>query len=52
MLKNNLANGLHISNQEAEKMLISTGLDLKIRAEDLAINDWIKLLSIFSANQN
>jgi 16S rRNA (adenine1518-N6/adenine1519-N6)-dimethyltransferase len=46
MLKNNLANGLHISNKEAEEILAKAGLDLKIRAEDLAIEDWVKLVEI------
>ena len=45
MLKNNLANGLHIPAAEAEKMIVDIGLDLKIRAEDLGVEDWIKLVS-------
>ncbi|MFA6393890.1 MAG: 16S rRNA (adenine(1518)-N(6)/adenine(1519)-N(6))-dimethyltransferase RsmA [Patescibacteria group bacterium] len=44
MLKNNLAGGLKISNEEAEKALAAIGLNPKIRAEGLSVDDWIKLL--------
>ncbi|MFA6107031.1 MAG: 16S rRNA (adenine(1518)-N(6)/adenine(1519)-N(6))-dimethyltransferase RsmA [Patescibacteria group bacterium] len=43
MLKNNLAGGLKITNEEAEKALLAIGLNPKIRAEGLAAKDWIKL---------
>lgn len=45
MLKNNLASGLKISSAEAEKLLVSAGLDLKIRAEDLSVLNWQKLFA-------
>lgn len=45
MLKNNLGSGLKISNQEAEKLLISAGLDIHVRAEDLSVLDWQKLFA-------
>jgi 16S rRNA (adenine1518-N6/adenine1519-N6)-dimethyltransferase len=43
MLKNNLANGLHVASAEMEKMLIEAGFNPKIRAEDLGVEDWKKL---------
>jgi len=45
MLKNNLASGLKISNTEAEKLLVSVGLDKQIRAQDLSVTDWQKLFA-------
>jgi 16S rRNA (adenine1518-N6/adenine1519-N6)-dimethyltransferase len=43
MLKNNLAAGLRIAPAEAEKMLVAAGLEPKVRAEDLGLEDWVKL---------
>lgn len=45
MLKNNLGSGLKISNSEAEKLLLTAGLDSQVRAEDLSVNDWQKLFA-------
>jgi dimethyladenosine transferase len=45
MLKNNLASGLKISNTEAEKLLISAGLDEHVRAQDLSVSNWQKLFA-------
>jgi len=45
MLKNNIASGLKISNSDAEKLLISVGLDKQIRAQDLSVTDWQKLFA-------
>ena len=45
MLKNNLGSGLKISNAEAEKLLISVGLNEQIRAQDLSVADWQKLFA-------
>jgi 16S rRNA (adenine1518-N6/adenine1519-N6)-dimethyltransferase len=45
MLKNNLASGLKISNSEAEKLLKTIGLDIKVRAEDLSVDNWQKLFA-------
>jgi len=45
MLKNNLASGLKISNLEAEKLLQTVGLDNKVRAEDLSVDNWQKLFA-------
>jgi 16S rRNA (adenine1518-N6/adenine1519-N6)-dimethyltransferase len=47
MLKNNLANGCHISHEEAEKRLKKAGCSEKIRAQELSVEDWIKLLGEF-----
>ncbi len=47
MLKNNLANGYHISQQEAEDKLKKADLDIKIRAQELSVEDWIRLFGEF-----
>jgi 16S rRNA (adenine1518-N6/adenine1519-N6)-dimethyltransferase len=46
MLKNNLANGLKISTIETQNMIIKAGLNPLIRAEDLGLDDWVKLLGL------
>ncbi len=43
MLKNNLANGLKIDIKKIEKILLKLGLDVKIRSEQLKIEDWLKI---------
>ena len=50
MLKNNLANGFHISQETAEKWLTSAGFKTKIRAQELSVEDWKKLLVAVSKN--
>ena len=45
MLKNNLASGLKISSIQAEKLLEGIGLDNKVRAEDLNVDNWQKLFA-------
>jgi 16S rRNA (adenine1518-N6/adenine1519-N6)-dimethyltransferase len=45
MLKNNIASGLKISNSDAEKLLMSVGLDKQIRAQDLSVDNWQKLFA-------
>lgn len=50
MLKNNLANGYHISHEEAEKWLNKAGFDLKTRAQELSVENWIKLLELSGGN--
>jgi 16S rRNA (adenine1518-N6/adenine1519-N6)-dimethyltransferase len=47
MLKNNLANGFHISAEEAEKRLKNAGFEEKIRAQELSVKDWVKLFGEF-----
>jgi len=46
MLKNNLATGLKIETQEIEKIFKKLDLDIKIRSEQLEINDWLKIFKI------
>ncbi len=43
MLKNNLAAGLRISQAEAENKLKMAGFNEKIRAQELSMEDWLKL---------
>jgi 16S rRNA (adenine1518-N6/adenine1519-N6)-dimethyltransferase len=47
MLKNNLAGGLHLAPAEVEKVLVKIGLNPKARAEELAIEDWGRLVLEF-----
>lgn len=42
-LQNNLAAGLGMDNQAIKNVIRKCGLDIKIRAQDLSINDWINL---------
>ncbi|MBI5071676.1 ribosomal RNA small subunit methyltransferase A [Candidatus Falkowbacteria bacterium] len=46
-LQNNLAGGLRLSNKAVQDILIKIGLDPKVRAQDLAIEDWIRLINNF-----
>jgi len=48
MLKNNLASGYHIATEEAERRVIKAGFNPKIRAQELSVLDWKKLLGEFS----
>jgi 16S rRNA (adenine1518-N6/adenine1519-N6)-dimethyltransferase len=47
MLKNNLANGYHISTTESEEKIKKAGFQTKIRAQELSVDDWKKLLEQF-----
>lgn len=47
MLKNNLAAGYHLSHEEAGSKLEKAGLDIKIRAQNLSLEDWTKLFEEF-----
>ena len=47
MLKNNLSGGYHISQTEAEEKIKKAGFNPKIRAQELSVIDWIKLLGEF-----
>ena len=47
MLKNNLANGYHIGQQEAENRLEKAGFSAKVRAQELSVKDWVKLFEQF-----
>jgi len=48
MLKNNLANGYHIKSSEALKRIKSANFKENIRAQELSVEDWKKLLPYFS----
>ena len=45
MLKNNLSAGLHVSPSVIEKILSDQGFDIKSRAENLNVDDWLKLFA-------
>lgn len=45
MIKNNLLAGLEIKALDLEKKLVSTGIDVKVRAEDLSLDDFKKLFA-------
>lgn len=46
MLKNNLSLGLKIDQKEVEKAIFSLGLDSKCRAEELSLDNWIRIFNI------
>jgi len=43
-MHNNLSAGLKVPNDEIKKILVSLGFDEKIRAQDLGVDDWIRLV--------
>jgi len=45
-LENNLAAGMHIKKDGARDIIKKTGFQAKIRAEDLSVEDWIRLFEI------
>jgi len=45
MLKNNLIGGLKIDSKIIEKALLDNNFDFKLRAEDLRLDDWLKLFA-------
>jgi len=47
MLKNNLAAGLRIGQAEAAAKIKQAGFNEKIRAQELAVADWLKLFNLF-----
>lgn len=49
MLKNNLAAGLKIKSKKLADLLIRQGLDPKIRAEELTVENWRKLFAALTA---
>ncbi|MDD5290219.1 MAG: 16S rRNA (adenine(1518)-N(6)/adenine(1519)-N(6))-dimethyltransferase RsmA [Patescibacteria group bacterium] len=50
MLKNNLSGGLQKPMAEVVAALKSAGLDEKVRAQELAVSDWIKLYKQLTTN--
>ncbi|MBI4281844.1 16S rRNA (adenine(1518)-N(6)/adenine(1519)-N(6))-dimethyltransferase [Candidatus Uhrbacteria bacterium] len=51
-LQNLLASGLHIANEDAKKALQAVGLDTRIRAQELSIDDWKRLTPHLSSNKH
>ena len=47
MLKNNLGAGFHITPEEAEKKIKKAGFNPKIRAQELSVENWVKLFGEF-----
>lgn len=47
MLKNNLAAGYHINQNEAEEKIKKAGFNPKIRAQELSVEEWTKLFDYF-----
>ena len=47
MLKNNLANGYHINQKQAENWLKKAGFNEKIRAQEMSVDDWEVLSGCF-----
>jgi len=47
MLKNNLAAGFKISQNEAENKITEAGFNPKVRAQELSVDDWLKLFACF-----
>lgn len=50
MLKNNLAAGFKISQEQAENKITNAGFNPKVRAQELSVDDWLKLFSVFNKN--
>ena len=46
-LRSSISCGLHISKPEAEKLLTSAGVNPDDRAEELSIDDWMRLTNTF-----
>ena len=47
MLKNNLAAGLRMDQAEVGSKIKGAGFNEKIRAQELSVEDWLKLFSVF-----
>jgi len=50
MLKNNLAGGLHITHGDAENIIKNAGLNEKVRAQELNLDNWIRIFEIIEGN--
>lgn len=46
-LAKNLAAGLKVNKVEVEKALESNGIDINVRAQDLDLEDWVRLVDCF-----
>jgi 16S rRNA (adenine1518-N6/adenine1519-N6)-dimethyltransferase len=47
-LRSSISSGLHISKPEAEKLLIDAGIDPDDRAEQLSLENWMRLTAVVS----
>ncbi len=47
-LQNNLSVGLHVTKEEIQEILVRAGLDEKVRAQELSVDDWKRLASLLS----
>ncbi|MGH7218342.1 MAG: 16S rRNA (adenine(1518)-N(6)/adenine(1519)-N(6))-dimethyltransferase RsmA [Candidatus Microsaccharimonas sp.] len=45
-LRSSISSGLHISKPEAEALLLEVGISPEQRAEDLSIDDWLRLSAV------
>lgn len=45
-LRSSIASGLHLSKPEAEELLVKASISPESRAQDLSIDDWIRLTKI------
>ncbi len=43
-LQNNLAGGLRLSNKKIKEVLVNLGFDERARAQDLSVDNWVKLV--------
>jgi len=51
-LENNLSAGMHITKQDASDIIKAAGLEARIRAEALTIENWIKLYDLVMRREN
>lgn len=47
-LRSSISSGLHIAKPEAEALLLKADISPEQRAEDLSIDDWLRLSAVFS----
>ena len=47
-LRSSISSGLHISKPEAERLLTEAGVSPENRAQDLSIEDWVRLTTVVS----
>lgn len=50
MLKNNLASGYHIGTDQTIEIIKKAGFSEKIRAQELSVEDWLKLFGCLGQN--
>lgn len=49
-LRSSISSGLHIAKPEAEALLVEAGINPDNRAEQLSLDDWMRLTAIFAKN--